>query len=613
MLPASFTKQRRWLALTILLLTWLFVPTHQSVAAPSAQAGFANWYSLDYIPSALRGANFTPTAIALDTSGNGWIAAQPDSKNTVLYPLHDGRMQASAFSYPNLYVSAIGLSSDGSMGWAIGSSTLNTPDQIGTILHYAGGKWGFAEELAGRNTDQPPVVLALQYELVLDHSASKGWAIGLDSNHADQPALLHLVDGKWDDASSLLPTGVSFSHIAADPDLKNIWAAGYDRNNNGDAALYYLKDGKWQSVSQPVGHYVIDGLAVAASGNGWAILGPSAEPAISPQPTGLLRLRPDGSWTLVKSDTVATEGIFFAAITLDANGNGWAMGHIGPVGNFAPPTAILRLVGDKIIDWQSVRNGNLIGNQRYTIFGQPSSLAIGANGDAWAITYEGYLLRYGNLNFPMPALAPITAFPFDAKRQDFATGYTLRGPFLDYWNKHGGLRQFGLPITPELIEKLEDGKEYIIQYTERARFEYHADNKNPYKVQLGLLGSRLAEGRQNEPPFQRTPAMANPAATYFGETGHNLMPPLGDYWKKYGGLAVFGYPISEAFNEESPTDGKIYLVQYFERNRLEYHPQNKDPQYQVLLGLLGSQQYARVYGTPPPFIPNPPPLPPTAP
>ncbi len=366
------------------------------------------------------------------------------------------------------------------------------------------------------------------------------------------------------------------------------------------------------SVSQPVGHYRIDGLAVDGSGNGWAIAGASGD-SNSPMPTGLLRFHADASWSIVKNDLVAMDAVFFSALALDASGNGWAMGHIGPVGNFAPLNAILRLEGDKISDWQSISNGNVVGNQRYPVSGQPSSIAISANGDTWAITSDGYLLRFGSLNFSIPALAPVSTFPFDASRQDFATGYTLRGPFLDFWNKHGGLRQFGLPITRELIEKLDDGKEYVIQYTERARFEYHPENDAASKVQLGLLGDKLAEGRQNEQPFQRTPAMANPVATYFGETGHNMAASIGDYWKKYGGLPVFGYPISEQFSEQSPTDGKTYMVQYFERNRLEYHPENANPQYKVLLGLLGTQQYQRVYGTPPPFIPNSPPLPPSSP
>ena len=81
-----------------------------------------------------------------------------------------------------------------------------------------------------------------------------------------------------------------------------------------------------------------------------------------------------------------------------------------------------------------------------------------------------------------------------------------------------------------------------------------------------------------------------PDASYFTQTGHNLGGTFRQYWLANGGLAVFGYPTSEAFTETSPTDGKPYLVQYFERNRFEYHPENAGTQYEVLLGLLGRQE-----------------------
>ena len=79
-----------------------------------------------------------------------------------------------------------------------------------------------------------------------------------------------------------------------------------------------------------------------------------------------------------------------------------------------------------------------------------------------------------------------------------------------------------------------------------------------------------------------------PAVRKLLATGHLLAPQFLAYWEQHGGLPVFGYPISEAFFETSPTNGKTYLVQYFERNRFEYHPENSAP-YDVLLGLLGVQ------------------------
>jgi hypothetical protein len=90
------------------------------------------------------------------------------------------------------------------------------------------------------------------------------------------------------------------------------------------------------------------------------------------------------------------------------------------------------------------------------------------------------------------------------------------------------------------------------------------------------------EVRAPIPPFASTAARR-----YFPESGHSLAEPFKAYWEAHGGLAQFGYPLTEPFAEKSVDDGKTYTVQYFERARFEHHPESKDPQYQVLLGFLG--------------------------
>ncbi|MBC8160548.1 MAG: peptidase S8, partial [Roseiflexaceae bacterium] len=74
-------------------------------------------------------------------------------------------------------------------------------------------------------------------------------------------------------------------------------------------------------------------------------------------------------------------------------------------------------------------------------------------------------------------------------------------------------------------------------------------------------------------------------ADFFVETGHTLRGALRDYWRSNGGLPVFGFPISEQLTEPGD-DGQPRTVQYFERNRLELHPENAPP-YNVQLGRLG--------------------------
>lgn len=164
------------------------------------------------------------------------------------------------------------------------------------------------------------------------------------------------------------------------------------------------------------------------------------------------------------------------------------------------------------------------------------------------------------------------------------TGHTLRGSFLDYWNKNGGLAQFGYPLTEEFTEPLgPNNSPVMVQYFERNRFEHHPENAGTqYEMLLGTLGR---EFHQQDPPVQPLPS----PALFFPQTGHNISGTFKAYWEGHGGLAVNGYPITEQFEERSPTDGKLYMVQYFERSRMELHPENAGSPYEVLLGQLGVQ------------------------
>jgi len=173
------------------------------------------------------------------------------------------------------------------------------------------------------------------------------------------------------------------------------------------------------------------------------------------------------------------------------------------------------------------------------------------------------------------------------------TGHNLGGSFRAYWQAHGGLAQFGFPRTEPFREiNAADGKLYTVQYFERNRFEYHPENKGtPYEVQLGLLGNQLTAKQRDAgtPAFVPTENRNYPGGQFFAQTGHNLSAGFKSYWEANGGLAIYGYPISEEFDEVNPEDGKTYTVQYFERNRFEYHPENKGTSYEVLLGLLGNK------------------------
>jgi hypothetical protein len=173
--------------------------------------------------------------------------------------------------------------------------------------------------------------------------------------------------------------------------------------------------------------------------------------------------------------------------------------------------------------------------------------------------------------------------------------------FREFWTDNGGLAVFGLPLTPDRNETV-GGQKYGVQYFERARFEYHKGDPAPYDMLLGRIGAdRLAaQGRD----WQTFPKADPNTPHYFAETGQAIAPQFWRFWSSNGlefdgnknaksmaeSLALFGYPISPAQMEQG-SDGQMYLTQWFERARFEYHPENKAP-YDVLLGRLGADLLA---------------------
>lgn len=115
---------------------------------------------------------------------------------------------------------------------------------------------------------------------------------------------------------------------------------------------------------------------------------------------------------------------------------------------------------------------------------------------------EAFLARYHNLN---AAVTPVIV-PGGGSRFFPDTGHTVTGLFLNYWNTHGGLQQQGFPISEAFVEtSLTDGRPYVTQYFQRARFEYHPEiSGQNNQVLLGLVGVEI---------YQRKVSGGGPAPT----------------------------------------------------------------------------------------------------
>jgi hypothetical protein len=277
-----------------------------------------------------------------------------------------------------------------------------------------------------------------------------------------------------------------------------------------------------------------------------------------------------------------------------------------------------------MVDWAN--KGNLSGLMQWQLWDLPLGASVGAGRESYE-DFFGLLRRDGSWKAAMPVFRdgwkveplpsatrtdlPLTVFvpnptPPDPTYQPPLyfpeTGKYNHAEFRDYWRRFGGLAVFGYPIT----DQRQEGDLWV-QYFERARFEFHPevrqkvkdfdklDKPQQYKliVQLTRLGADLVDQRTGGKGFPLPDRAALPAnATVFHETGHSLSGKIADYWWANNGLTNFGFPLSEPVQEVSQADGKTYTVQYFERTRLEYHPEHAGTPYEIMLGLLGREKLA---------------------
>ena len=151
--------------------------------------------------------------------------------------------------------------------------------------------------------------------------------------------------------------------------------------------------------------------------------------------------------------------------------------------------------------------------------------------------------------------------PTPEGRRYFAeSGHFVSGEFLQAYESipHPGLI-YGLPITRAY---LDTNKDHLIQYFENARFEYIPDNPPELRVQVSDLGWLTYTPGQPLPTPENFPACRN-----YPETKKRVCYSFLAFFDEHGGVGQFGYPISNFEVHEQR------IVQYFQRARLEWHPE----------------------------------------
>ena len=168
--------------------------------------------------------------------------------------------------------------------------------------------------------------------------------------------------------------------------------------------------------------------------------------------------------------------------------------------------------------------------------------------------------------------------------------------FADLFQQMGGVPGIGYPLTEPFVEPhIVDGKWRWVQYFEKAVVEYHPDLPDPNKFQVAALGAaRLSERYPAGVAVPASKPVPGDGEYTFPETGHLVRGVFLARWHAGGELRRFGYPLAESFEEVSDADAKSYIVQYFERAVMEYHPEEQPP-YDVQLTALGTRRLALAY------------------
>jgi hypothetical protein len=153
------------------------------------------------------------------------------------------------------------------------------------------------------------------------------------------------------------------------------------------------------------------------------------------------------------------------------------------------------------------------------------------------------------------------------------TGHTISGEFLIEYQKVSNPEiVFGNPITEPFYSKYSNR---IVQYFENARFELLPENPAELRVRITPLGEILYE--EGDP----LPVPENyPTCLEFKETKYQVCFSFLEFFQTYGGVPVFGLPISNFELQDN------LIVQYFQNCRMEWRPENP-PGQRVVLTPLG--------------------------
>ena len=212
-------------------------------------------------------------------------------------------------------------------------------------------------------------------------------------------------------------------------------------------------------------------------------------------------------------------------------------------------------------DVTDMQGGLRIGDPIYVLLKSGAVYRSGDAGRTWHNLDAGVL----------PTAKPATPPPGSLRTGPY--GHAIGAPFIATY-RHLGLLVVGYPVDePYTLQGA------LVQDFEHMRLELHGS-----RVVVGNLGSEAASfiscgfGSDDPTGICNGGASRPPAAAFAA------------FVRQHGGTGVFGTPLTGLYKAENGDgSGRAYEMQLFTRARLEWHPEIHNPQYRILLGLLGPE------------------------
>ena len=164
------------------------------------------------------------------------------------------------------------------------------------------------------------------------------------------------------------------------------------------------------------------------------------------------------------------------------------------------------------------------------------------------------------------------------------TGYWVTGEFLEFYERIPNAEVvLGNPFSSAFDSNLsKDPAGTLIQYFERGRLELHPENPPGLRVTMTLIGEYLYDHDEIDGSVEFQPRTSG--CRNFPHDGYPVCYAFLRFFEENGGIAQFGYPISELVFHEGR------LVQYFQRARFEWHPERANGQ-KVSLSDIGWEYF----------------------